>query len=85
LIHLDGLGAYALWILDNPSNSNGMDLEVATEHVAWDDLAKTFTGSTGKLTKYKSVTMEEHFDSAPITGSSNEKSGTVQIKPTALS
>jgi len=75
LIHLDDLGAYALWILDNPFNSNGMELEVATEHVAWNDLAKTFTGSTGKLTKYKSVTMEEHFDSAPIAGSSNEKLG----------
>jgi len=62
-----------------------MDFEVATEHVAWDDLAKTFTGSTGKLTKYKSVTMEEHFDWLPLLAAQTKNSGTVQIKPTALS
>lgn len=49
--------------------------EVTTERVAWDDLAKTFTAVTGKPAKYKSVTMEEHFDSAPIAGGSNEKLG----------
>lgn len=36
LIALDDVGAYSLWIFDNPSESAGLDLEVATDQVSFD-------------------------------------------------
>jgi NmrA-like family len=51
-IHLDDLGTYARWILDNPSRSNGMDLEIATAHTSGEDITKAFTAVTGKPARY---------------------------------
>lgn len=80
LIHLDDLGSYAQWILGNPSKPNGMDLEVATEHVAWQDLAKTLTAVIGKPAKYRSVTFYEYFQSTSHSGGLDEKLGHSAIK-----
>lgn len=48
LIHLGDLGAYALWIFQHPAKSNGLNLEIATEHVGWKYLVSSFTLATGK-------------------------------------
>ena len=61
LIHLDDLGRYARWIFDNPSRSTGMDLEIATEHVHFADLAKAFTEFTGRRAVYKPISQDEYF------------------------
>jgi len=53
MIHLDDLGEYARWIFDNPSKSAGMDLEVATKHVHFEEVAQAFTKVTGKKAIYK--------------------------------
>ncbi|RHZ59242.1 uncharacterized protein CDV56_101423 [Aspergillus thermomutatus] len=61
LIYLEDYGAYARWILDNPSQSNGLELHVATEDIAWKDVAAAFTAVTGKKAVYKDVTLDEYF------------------------
>ncbi|MCJ1239841.1 hypothetical protein MMC14_007839 [Varicellaria rhodocarpa] len=61
LIHLDDYGAYARWILDTPDRSNGLDLHVATEDIAWKDLAAAFSAVTGQNAIYKDVTLDEYF------------------------
>jgi hypothetical protein len=61
LIHLDDYGRYARWLLNNPDRSNGLELHVATEDVAWADLAAAFTKVTGKKAVYKDISLDEYF------------------------
>jgi hypothetical protein len=61
LIYLEDYGAYARWMLDHPSRSNGLELHVATEDISWKDLAATFTAVTGRKAVYKDVTLDEYF------------------------
>jgi hypothetical protein len=62
LIHLDDYGQYARWLLDNPARSNGLELHVATEDIAYKDLAAAFTEVTGKKAVYKELTLDEYFN-----------------------
>jgi uncharacterized protein YbjT (DUF2867 family) len=61
LIYLEDYGAYARWMFDNPSRSNGLNLHVATEDIAWKDLAAAFTAVTGQKAIYKDVSLDEYF------------------------
>jgi NmrA-like family len=51
-IHFEDLGTYTPWILDNPSQSNGMELEIATVHASGEGIAAAFTAVTGEPTHY---------------------------------
>lgn len=57
-----GYGAYARWLLDTPTLSNGLNLHVGTEDIAWKDLAADFTAVTGIKVVYKDVTLDEYFN-----------------------
>src|ERR1700761_4930151 len=57
LIHLEDLGRYTLWALENPSLSNGLTFGAATEHVSWSYLAGTFAEVTGKRAIYRDITL----------------------------
>lgn len=61
LINLDDYGLYARWIFDIPSRSNGLELHVATEDIAYEDLARVFTEVTGKKATYQDVTLDDYF------------------------
>jgi uncharacterized protein YbjT (DUF2867 family) len=61
LIYLEDYGQYARWLLDNPTRSNGLELHVATEDIAYKDLAAAFTEVTGQKAVYKEVTLDEYF------------------------
>jgi hypothetical protein len=63
LIHLPDLGRYARWMFDTPDRSIGMNLQVGTENIGWEYLAKTFKEVTGKKAVYKDVTLDEWFAS----------------------
>jgi hypothetical protein len=64
LIALDDVGAYSLWMFDNPSQSAGLDLEVATDQVSFAEIAATFTRVTGKKGVYKRVPLEDYLAKA---------------------
>jgi uncharacterized protein YbjT (DUF2867 family) len=61
LIYLEDYGKYARWMFDNPAKSTGLELHVATEDIAWSDLAAAFTEVTGKRAVYKDVTLDQYF------------------------
>jgi hypothetical protein len=63
LIALEDLGWYARWLFDHPERSNGLTLKASTEHVHWEDLARTFTEVTGHKAVYKDITLDEYFAS----------------------
>jgi uncharacterized protein YbjT (DUF2867 family) len=62
MIHLDDLGRYARWIFDHPEESNGMDLEIATQHVSWPYLVDCVRRVTGKKAVFKDVDQAEYFE-----------------------
>ncbi|KIL88492.1 hypothetical protein FAVG1_08573 [Fusarium avenaceum] len=71
LIALDDVGVYSLWIFDNPSQSAGLDLEVATDQVSFADIAATFTKMTGKKGIHRRVPLEDYLvKAAPYPGAS---------------
>lgn len=55
LIALKDVGVYNLWIFDNPHESAGLDLEVATDQVSMIDIANTFTKVTGTKGVHKKL------------------------------
>ncbi|EFY86035.1 NmrA family protein [Metarhizium acridum CQMa 102] len=61
LIYLEDYGQYVRWVFDTPSRSSGMQLHVATEDIAWKDLAAAFTKVTGRKAIYKDLTLDEYF------------------------
>ncbi|KAH7385050.1 hypothetical protein BKA64DRAFT_748520 [Cadophora sp. MPI-SDFR-AT-0126] len=62
-IYLKDLGRYARWIVENPEESRGLNLRIATESVGWDDIAKAFSEVTGQKAIFKDVTLDEYFAS----------------------
>ena len=63
MIYLEDLGRYARWIVDNPSRSSGMNLKIATTHVGFEELAKTFSEVTGKKARFEDVCLQQYFAS----------------------
>jgi hypothetical protein len=43
VIDLEDLGHYARHVFDHPRDFEGRDLEIASEHITWEQLVKTFT------------------------------------------
>jgi hypothetical protein len=64
LIHLEDMGRYVLWALENASESSGLELGIATEHVSWAHLAATFTKVTSKPAKFFDVPLSDWLDAA---------------------
>ncbi|KIV79141.1 hypothetical protein PV11_06721 [Exophiala sideris] len=60
-VSLDDCEYYARWLFDHPERSNGMDLEVAIDHVHYADLAKAFEKVTGHPARYIDTDMETYW------------------------
>ncbi|KAF5009458.1 hypothetical protein FDECE_4341 [Fusarium decemcellulare] len=60
LIALEDIGFYSLWLFDNPQESAGLDLEVATDEVSFADIARIFTEVTGKRGVHNHVPFDEY-------------------------
>lgn len=66
MVHLDDIGRYARWIFDHPEESNGMDLEVATEHVGWKYLVECVQRVTGKKAVFVDLPQSTYFANSGI-------------------
>lgn len=64
MIALDNVGVYSLWIFNNPSESAGLDFEVATDQVSFAEIMVTFTRVTGKKGIRQRVPLEEYLEKA---------------------
>ncbi|KAK1719465.1 NmrA-like family protein [Colletotrichum acutatum] len=65
-VALDDCEHYVRWLFDHPERSDGMDLEVAVDHIHYEDLAKAFEKATGKPAQYVDTPMDVYFDNFPI-------------------
>lgn len=60
-VALEDCGYYVRWLFDNPERANGMNLEVALEHVKYADLAAAFEKVTGHSAQYIDTPLDDYF------------------------
>lgn len=65
-VSLDDCEYYVRWIFDHQARANGMNLEVAIQHVAYKELAEAFTRVTGKTAKYVDVDLDSYWRTGPL-------------------
>jgi hypothetical protein len=61
-VALEDCGYYARWLFDNPQRANGMDLEVAIEHVDYRKLAEAFEKVTGHPARYIDTDLDTYWE-----------------------
>jgi len=61
-VALDDCGYYARWLFDHPERANGMNLEVAIEHVDYRKLARAFETVTGHPARYIDTDLEAYWN-----------------------
>lgn len=64
-VALEDCGHYARWLFDNPDRANGMNLEVAIEHVEYQKLAEAFERVTGHPARYIDTDLDSYW-SGPL-------------------
>ncbi|KAF1976020.1 NAD(P)-binding protein [Bimuria novae-zelandiae CBS 107.79] len=62
-VSLEDCAGYVRWLFDNPERANGMDLEVAIDHIDYSDLAKAFEKVTGHPARYIDTSLDEYWAS----------------------
>ncbi|KAI1392533.1 NAD(P)-binding protein [Hypoxylon trugodes] len=60
-VALDDCGPYVKWLFDHPELSNGLDLEVAIDHIRGAELARAFEKVTGHPVRFVDVSLDEYF------------------------
>lgn len=65
-VALEDCGYYVRWLFDHPQLANGMDLEVAIEHVAYAELAAAFERVTGHPARYIDTDLETYWSKGPF-------------------
>ncbi|KAK2027553.1 NmrA-like family protein [Colletotrichum zoysiae] len=64
-VSLDDCEYYVRWLFDNPQRSDGMDLEVAIDHIHYADLAAAFEKVTGHPAQYIHTPADIYFAHIP--------------------
>lgn len=65
-IALDDCGYYVQWLLEHPDEADGLDLEVAVEHVHYADLARAFEKVTGHKARFIDVDWDTYWREGPM-------------------
>jgi NmrA-like family len=61
-VSIEDCGYYVRWLFDHPERANGMDLEVAIEHVKYADLAAAFEKVTGHPAQYVDTDLDTYWN-----------------------
>src|ERR1700753_4242013 len=64
-VALEDCGFYVRWLFDHPERANGMDLEVAIDHIAYADLAAAFEKVTGHPAQYIDTDLDTYWRYGP--------------------
>ncbi|KAH7303819.1 hypothetical protein B0I35DRAFT_324959, partial [Stachybotrys elegans] len=73
-VYLDDCAHYVRWLFDNP-DQDGIDLEVAVDHIHYADLAAAFEKVTGCKAKFVDVSFEEYWAEGPMKTVANAPTG----------
>jgi NmrA-like family len=61
-VALEDCGFYVRWLFDHPERANGMDLEVAIDHISYADLAAAFEKVTGHPAQYIDTDLDTYWN-----------------------
>ncbi|WP_144111779.1 NmrA family NAD(P)-binding protein [Paraburkholderia sp. BCC1886] len=73
-VALRDCGYYSRWLFDNPERANGMNLEVAIEHVEYQKLAEAFEKVTGHPARYVDTDLDAYWN-GPLKMAANLPAG----------
>ncbi|KAJ9144587.1 NmrA-like family domain-containing protein 1 [Pleurostoma richardsiae] len=79
-VSLDDCAYYVRWLFDHPEKADGLDLEVAIEHVDYAEFAKAFEKVTGHKARFIDVDMDTYWREGSMTPMADRTSG-VQADP----
>lgn len=65
-VALDDCEYYVRWLFDHPERSDGMDLQVAIDHITFSDLAVAFQKVTGTPAQFIDVPEDVFFKNFPV-------------------
>jgi NmrA-like family len=65
-VALEDCGYYVRWLFDHPERANGMDLEVAIEHVTYANLAAAFEKVTGHPAQSIDTNLDTYWRKGPF-------------------
>jgi hypothetical protein len=65
-VSLEDCGYYVRWLFDHPERANGMNLEVAVDHIAYADLATAFEKVTGHPAQYIDTDLDTYWRNGPL-------------------
>lgn len=74
-VALDDCEYYARWLFDHPERANGLDLEVAIDHIHYADLAKAFEKVTGHPARYVDTDLDTYWKAGYSTAVANSGGG----------
>jgi len=74
-VALEDCGYYVRWLFDHPERANGMDLEVAIEHVTYANLAAAFEKVTGHPAQYIDTNLDTYWRMGPLSGRADVPAG----------
>ena len=74
-VALEDCGYYVRWLFDHPERANGMDLEVAIEHVAYANLAAAFEKVTGHPAQYIDTDLDTYWRKGPLSSRGDVPAG----------
>src|ERR1700753_1333730 len=74
-VSLEDCGFYVRWLLAHPARANGMDLEVAIDHIAYADLAAAFEKVTGHPAQYIDPALDTYWTYGPRSANADKPAG----------
>ena len=74
-VALEDCGFYVRWLFDHPERANGMDLEVAIDHIGYADLAAAFEKITGHPAQYIDTDLEDYWRNGPQSARADRPAG----------
>jgi hypothetical protein len=74
-VSLEDCGYYVRWLFDHPERANGMNLEVAVDHIAYADLAAAFEKITGHPARYIDTELDTYWQTGPLSAIADTPAG----------
>lgn len=74
-VALEDCEQYVRWLFDHQKRANGMNLEVAIDHVRYGDMAEAFEKVTGHPAQYIDTTLQDYWTSGSMAPAADKPCG----------
>jgi hypothetical protein len=74
-VSLEDCGYYVRWLFDHPERANGMNLEVAVDHIGYAELAAAFAKVTDHPARYVDTDLDTYWKTGPLSAAAAAPAG----------